>query len=643
MAPFTDPTSQSNLSSARVVDSAFELAVSFENKTIEGYVTLTVRAEVDDPETLVLDTKDLIIHSVALVNGDGAPQAATHRTGDAHPVLGVPLSVDLPKPLPLGQEVKLGIHWTTSPGASALQFLEPQQTAGGQHPYLFTQCQAIHARTFVPCQDSPGAKMTYSAAVRVPQPLVALMSAVPVEQPTSAADEEGLPHLPPPPDGVSTSVFWFSQRVPIPPYLLALAVGELAGREISARSRVWAEPSVVDACLQEFADTGKYLEAAEEIAGEYVWGRYDLLVLPPSFPYGGMENPCLTFVTPTLLAGDRSLTGVIAHEIAHSWTGNLVTNASWEHFWLNEGWTVFLERKILGRVFGEALLQFNAAGGLLALTEDVARIGPQHNYTALVPDLSGGGDPDDSFSRVPYEKGFYFLYHLQDLVGGAEVFEPFLRAYIHAFRFSTVTSDQFREFFSQYFAQNTAAQALDWDTWLHAPGMPPAVNNYNTSLATAPSQLATAWHTMDVMGIGVPDPAPIPPASPTCDPSSFTPDQWVSFLQRLAQLRALTPLHVSTTRALAAAYGLEAQRNAEIRAAWYRLCADAGDDAALPDIVQFLKSQGRMKYVRPLYRSLSRSRSEAARRCALDTFAAARDSYHPIAQKMLDADLKAGA
>eukprot|EP00775_Hariotina_reticulata_P009872 gene9872-10030_t len=318
---------------------------------------------------------------------------------------------------------------------------------------------------------------------------------------------------------------------------------------------------VVCGCVEVVGGVRGHVCVCEALAGPYVWGRYDLLLLPPSFPYGGMENPCLTFVTPTLLAGDRSLTNVVAHEIAHSWTGNLVTNSSWEHFWLNEGWTVFLERKIVGRLKGEKALQFHAAQGAASLEEEVKRIGADHNFTRLVPDLSSGEDPDDAFSRIPYEKGFYFLYYLQDLVGGADACEPFMRSYLSTFAFKTVSSDQFKEYFLAFFKDNPAVAAIDWDTWFYAPGMPPVKNSYDTSLATAAYDLAVKWHTADIMGIGADPPA----GASAADIDDWDSEQIVAFLDRLGELRSLTPLAASICRAMDRLYNFDSASNCEIR------------------------------------------------------------------------------
>ncbi|KIZ02668.1 leukotriene-A4 hydrolase [Monoraphidium neglectum] len=525
MAPPKDYTTQSNYAEVKEVARHYELDVDFGRNVIEGYAKVTAEALAPGGR-LVLDTRGLSVSRVELLPGRqpldfnlGQPHKASARLVAL--ALGTALEIHLPSQLAAGEQVVVGVRYATSPDSSALQFLAPSMTAGGAHPYLFSQCQAIHARSMVPCQDTPAVKAPYTAAVRVPAALTALMSAVP--QDAGAGAGEGLPGVD---EGAAATegerrTFYFTQKVPIPSYLIALAAGQLESREISPRTRVWSEPSVVDSAAYEFAETARFLDAGESIAGPYVWGRYDLLLLPPSFPYGGMENPCLTFVTPTLLAGDRrrgrgrgkgdcaALTNVVAHEIAHSWTGNLVTNASWADFWLNEGWTVFLERKILGRLQGEKALQFNASRGAMSLQEEVARIGPDHNFTRLVPDLSAGEDPDDAFSRVPYEKGFYFLYYLQGLVGGPSQFEPFVKDYLQHFAFKTLTSDDFKAFFTSYYADKApdAVSKIDWDAWLYSPGMPPEKNEYDDSLAAAAKDLAVRWHTADVLGVGAEAPA----------------------------------------------------------------------------------------------------------------------------------------
>uniref|UniRef100_A0A2K5P9N2 Leukotriene A-4 hydrolase n=1 Tax=Cebus imitator TaxID=2715852 RepID=A0A2K5P9N2_CEBIM len=378
-------------------------------------------------KTWVLDTKDLTIEKV-VING----QEVKYALGERQSYKGSPMEISLPIALSKNQEIVIEISFETSPKSSALQWLTPEQTSGKEHPYLFSQCQAIHCRAVLPCQDTPSVKLTYTAEVSVPKELVALMSAI--------RDGEA-----PDPEDPSRKIYKFIQKVPIPCYLIALVVGALESRQIGPRTLVWSEKEQVEKSAYEFSETESMLKIAEDLGGPYVWGQYDLLVLPPSFPYGGMENPCLTFVTPTLLAGDKSLSNVIAHEISHSWTGNLVTNKTWDHFWLNEGHTVYLERHICGRLFGEKFRHFNALGGWGELQNSVKTFGETHPFTKLVVDLTDV-DPDVAYSSVPYEKGFALLFYLEQLLGGPEVFLGFLKAYVEKFSYKSITTDDWKDF-----------------------------------------------------------------------------------------------------------------------------------------------------------------------------------------------------
>ena len=348
---------------------------------------------------------------------------------------------------------------------------------------VFTQCQAIHARALLPCQDSPGVKAPYTASLTVPDGLVGLMSAIATSFPEGKVG-----------DGKSRT-FTFEQTVPMATYLIAIAAGNLEKRDVGPRTAVWSEPEMVEAGAYEFADTEKFVVVGEEIMTPYEWKRYDVLLLPPSFPYGGMENPCLTFVTPTLLAGDRSQANVIAHEVTHSWMGNLVSPETWDHFWLNEGWTRFVETKIMERMEGKPIAHLKVNEGLKALRDAVEEFGPEHEYTKLVPTLDGG-DPDDAFSSIPYEKGMSFLWYLQKTVGGDEPMEEFLVAYIHFFRRQALTSERFKTFFLDYFSlrlPKATLDEIDWDTWLYKPGMPPEVPEPNLEKLQAAKDLAAKW------------------------------------------------------------------------------------------------------------------------------------------------------
>src|SRR4051794_5824957 len=351
---------------------ALDLTVDFDRQQLSG----TARLDLDNrgARELVLDTNGL---TVAKVTADGAPAAFT--LGDPVKYLGQALTIGI-----TAETKSVSIDYTTSPDAAAVQWLSPEQTAGGKHPFLFTQSQAILARTWVPCQDSPGVRMTYEATVRVPRGLLAVMSA---ENPTETSAD---------------GVYRFRMPQPIPSYLLALSVGDLAFRPLGRNSGVYAEKPVVEAAAYELADTQKMIDAAEQLYGPYRWGQYDILVLPPSFPFGGMENPRLTFATPTILAGDRSLVSLVAHELAHSWSGNLVTNATWNDFWLNEGFTVYFERRIMEAVYGRDYSEMLARLGMQDLEQVVEELGPASRDTHLLLDLTGR-DPDDAANKLAYE------------------------------------------------------------------------------------------------------------------------------------------------------------------------------------------------------------------------------------------------
>ncbi|HYR28737.1 MAG TPA: M1 family aminopeptidase/hydrolase, partial [Thermoanaerobaculia bacterium] len=389
---------------------ALDLLVDFDRQQLAGVATLNIDRTAAARE-LVLDTNGLTIDKINYANG----KTASFRIGEPQPHLGRPLFIDLEP-----DTTSLSIQYASAPDAAAVQWLTPAQTAGGKHPFLFTQSQAILARTWVPCQDSPGVRMTYEATIRVPKGLMAIMSAE--NSPDLAAD----------------GVYRFRMPQPIPSYLLALAVGDLAFRSLGRNSGVWAEKPMIEASAYELADTQQMIDAAEEIYGPYRWGQYDVLVLPPSFPFGGMENPRLTFATPTILAGDRSLVNLVAHELAHSWSGNLVTNATWHDFWLNEGFTTYLERRIVEALYGKHMADMQAAIGVSDLAESRKTLEVPGDRT-LLPDLTGR-DPDDAFSNVPYEQGRLFLVFLESKFG-RDAFDQFLRKWFDEHAFKSATTD----------------------------------------------------------------------------------------------------------------------------------------------------------------------------------------------------------
>lgn len=577
-----DPHSYNDTTHPEVQRLDWRAQVDFGTRTLSCEAVLHFRNVAEG--RLDLDTRELSIESVVCDAGDPVP----FTLHPADPVLGAKLSLQLPRNVRA-----VTIRYRTSPNASALQWLTPEQTADKRHPYLFSQCQAIHARSVLPVQDTPRIRITYSAELRVPRALRALMAASSVER-----REEG-----------DFAVERFEMPQPIPPYLFAFAVGDLASRELGPRSRVWAEPSVVEQAAFEFGQVDAMLTAAEKLFGAYEWERFDLLTMPPSFPYGGMENPRLTFLTPTLLAGDRSLANVVAHELAHSWTGNLITNASAEHFWLNEGFTVYAERRILEVLEGQELAELHAALGRRALEQAVESFKDRPELTKLHTDLTGV-DPDDAYSQVPYEKGYLFLRTLEEAVG-RERFDPFIHQYVGLFRFRSITTEQFVGFVERELPG--ALEKVNAAAWLEGPGIPP----------NAPRAVSSRLTAITEAGVRAPDPERA---------AKWTPTEWQLYLEALPR-----PTPQGVLDELEARWKLTGSTNMEVLVSWLDLALESGVDVVdRADAV--LGSVGRMKYLKPLYGALAKRQETRAR--ARKIFEQYKGGYHPIAQQVVDGMLK---
>jgi leukotriene-A4 hydrolase len=415
-----DPHSFSKPSEAKATHLKWTANVDFDRKVISAVATWNIEVSGDAKE-IVFDTKDLIIKKVTTGGSN-----AEYKLDTKDPILGSALHITIGS-----ADKTVSIEYETSPAAEALQWLSAQQTAGKVYPFLFTQSQAILARSWVPCQDSPALRFTYDAEVTVPKELIALMSA-------SNPKEKN-----------AEGKYQFSMKQPISTYLLALSAGDLQFKAISDRSGIYAEPSVLDKAVYEFADLEKMIAGAEELYGPYQWERYDVLVLPPSFPFGGMENPRLTFATPTILAGDRSLTSLIAHELAHSWSGNLVTNSTWDDFWLNEGFTVYFETRIMEKLYGKDYAEMLASLNLQDLIDEVKSLNEAglSEDTKLKLDLQGR-NPDDGVTDIAYNKGYYFLRSIEEQYG-KEKFDAFLKDYFTENAFKTMTTDGFIDYITK--------------------------------------------------------------------------------------------------------------------------------------------------------------------------------------------------
>src|SRR5471030_113044 len=545
------------------------LKVDFDRRILDGSVALHFDRLSGDE--LVVDTRDLTIHSVE--NAEG------FELGEADPILGAPLRIRVARSVDW-----VRVHYSTSPTASGLQWLDPLQTAGKRHPFLYTQSQAIHARSWIPLQDTPGVRVTFTAGILTRFGLRAVMGA------EMGAENDG--------DGKLQA---FRMDQPIPSYLIALASGDLAFRSLGPRSGVYAEPALLEAAAHEFEDTEAMIAAVEEMYGPYQWGRYDLLVLPPSFPFGGMENPRLTFTTPTILAGDKSLVSLVAHELAHSWSGNLVTNATWSDFWLNEGFTVYLERRILEKVYGRERAEMEAVLARGELDREMARLPP--GDCALHIDLAGR-DPDDGCTLVPYEKGALLLRTIEHSVGRAR-FDAFLRSYFEHFAFRSITTAEFLDYLRAELP-NPVLLSAHIDEWIFRPGIPQGAAEPHSDAFT---RVEAGW-----------------PADTGKWSGKWSTQEWLHFLR--------TQLPPDMAR-LDREFHFTGSGNSEILHQWLLMSVKAGYAPAYPKVEEFLSSVGRRKFLKPLYSELMKT-SEGQER-ARRIYAGARAGYHPIAQAAIDA------
>ncbi len=580
-----------------------DLSADFAAKTLSGTAELRFDRRDRDASEVVLDTRDLTIQKVEAAAGSGAWMATTHRLDAATPAFGSALHIAMPS----GAD-RVRVTYSTSPSARGLQWLAPSQTAGKKQPFLFSQAQAIQARSFIPLQDTPGVRMTYEATIGTPKDLVAVMAAEmdPANVGPVLSDRPGTAT-----DG-PTRTFKFKMPQAIPSYLIAIAIGDLAFRKMSDRTGVWAEPSVVDAAAREFEDTEKMIVTTEKLYGPYRWGRYDLLVLPPSFPFGGMENPRLTFATPTVIAGDKSLVSLVAHELAHSWSGNLVTNGTWRDFWLNEGITTYVERRIVEALYGKHTADMQAAIGVSDLAESRKTLEVAGDRT-LLPDLEGR-DPDDALSNVPYEQGRLFLVFLESKFG-RDAFDQFLRKWFDEHAFQSATTEQFLAFLKTNLLDTKPGAVTDAQIqeWLHTEGIPAfAVLPMSDAFAKV-EQARDEWlkgGSMDALARTA---------------SAWSTQEWIHFVDSLPRT-----MEASRLAALDQRFKLTQSMNSEIAHVWYRLAIANHYTAAYPAMERYMIRIGRRKLIVPLYRDLA-SYPEGLK-LANKIFAEARDGYHPLAQ-----------
>ncbi|WP_018624753.1 M1 family metallopeptidase [Kangiella aquimarina] len=571
-----------------------DLTVDFEEKSLKGFVDLSFDRLKDNVSELILDTRDIDVSKVEL-NKNDQWIAGEFELAEKDEVMGSKLTIKLEEGVN-----KVRVHYATQPQASGLQWLTPEQTDGKKHPFMYSQAQAIHARSFVPVQDSPAVRITYNATIRTPKELLAVMSAF--NEPDTALDGE----------------YHFEMPQAIPTYLIAIGVGDLKFKAMSDRTGVYAEPAILDATVAEFDDTEEMVKVTEELYGPYRWGRYDLLILPPAFPYGGMENPRLSFITPTVIAGDKSLVSLIAHELAHSWSGNLVTNANWHDFWLNEGFTSYVENRIMEELFGRERALMEQSLSVQDLRQAVQDLPTE--YTVLNVDLKGA-DPDDAFSTVPYTKGQMFLVWLEEKFG-REVFDAFLVNYFDHFAFQSITTQQFETYLKENLLDKHPGVVTDEQihTWIHEPMLPEMMPNPTSDafevVDAKTKQLLSGEITLDQLGT-----------------EEWTVHEWLHFINNLP-----AGLPQDDMMALDAKFKLTESTNNEIAHAWLLLSLKAGYDVVMPRLQDYLISIGRRKLIVPLYKQLMET--EQGTEFAKRVYKVARPGYHPLAQATLDEVVK---
>ena len=583
-----DVHSYSNVNEVNSTHLHLNLSVDFEQRILNGSVVHSIN-NTAGTNKMIFDIRDVEISKVTLDDGT----ETNFEIGEADDLLGAALTVDIS---PETKEVE--IFFATTPDSEALQWLNPQQTAGKKHPYLFTQGQAVLTRTWIPCQDTPGNRITYSADIQVPTDLLAVMSA---DNPTEK-NEEGKYH--------------FEMENPIPCYLIALAVGDLEFASLGERTGVYSEPSEIEKCKNEFTDVEAMVEAAEGLYGDYKWGRYDIIVLPPSFPFGGMENPKLTFATPTILAGDKSLVSLIAHELAHSWSGNLVTNATWDDFWLNEGFTVYFENRIMEEIYGK-----ERADMLLSIeyqeleheNEDILN-GEFPEDTHLKLDLENR-NPDDGMTAIAYVKGAMFLKTLEATVG-REKFDDFLNQYFGDHEFQTLTTEVFIAYLNENLLEPEGVD-FNVDEWIYGEGIPDnCVKVESDRFLKVEEKSIKVPIVENAAELGI-------------NKDEWTTQEWMHFIRHIPAEVGADKLEM-----LDKEFGFSDCGNSEIMAEWYVLSIERGYDKINPHMEDFLVNVGRRKFLEPIYTELAKSEEGLA--LGREIYAKARPNYHAISFNTID-------
>ncbi len=584
-----DHHSFSNFNTVKTTHLHLDLRVDFENKKLMGKVEHTIE-NMDEVSAIVFDSKDLIIHRVVL---DDFMEIEYELANEAE-LFGASLTIPLQK-----ETKKVTIFYETSPNSEALMWLNPQQTAGKKLPFLFTQGEAILTRSWIPCQDTPGNRITYSANISCDSNLMVVMSAT---NPTEKS---------------SNGKYYFEMNKPIPTYLIAMGVGDIEFKSLGERTGVYAEPNMLNKSVNEFRDVEKMIVAAEELYGPYEWGRYDILVMPPSFPFGGMENPKLTFATPTIIAGDKSLVSLIAHELAHSWSGNLVTNATWDDFWLNEGFTVYFENRIMEKIYGKERADMLMSIEFQELQhENAVILGGEHPEDTKLKLSLENRNPDDGMTAIAYVKGALFLQTLEKEVG-REKFDEFLLAYFHTHQFKTLTTEAFIAYLNYHLIEPNKVK-FNVSEWIYEKGIPSNCITINSDKFKAVEEISSQINNQTRV------------ATLKLDTLDWTTQEWMHFIRLIPESDTM----VNYMRKLDYHYHLGTSGNAEIMAEWYVKSVKNNYKDIRRPMAEFLIEVGRRKFLEPIYLALSKNQND--KEFALKIYKIARPNYHSISFNTID-------
>ncbi|OLN87027.1 Leukotriene A-4 hydrolase-like protein 2, partial [Colletotrichum chlorophyti] len=625
----TDINTNCNFKDVVTKHTKLELTIDFDRRILTGQTAIHLEVRIESLSEVILDTSFLAIKEVSEVSCDGSLAKWTlNPPQDAN---GSPLRIELGKKYGLGETLELRLSFETTQETTGLQWFGRSQTDDKRYPFMckfwacldqvianvadleciVSQGEPVHARSMFPCQDTPSVKTTFDIIVHSTLPVVA--SGIPEHDLIFPEVEEPLVER----------TYKFNQTIPISNYLFAVASGNLAGVQVGPKSYVYCAPGDIDACKAEFeADLQAIIKSAESLIFEYPWPLYNLVVLPKSFHLGGMENPVFNFYSATVVSGDRENISVVAHEFAHSYSGNLVTNSRWEDFWLNEGWTVYIERHILRSLRGDEEVELQAIVGWQDLLYNIEAYGGNDSvFTSLVLQFDGKR-PDDIMSKISYEKGYTFLCYLEQQVGKKQWLK-FVPHYFKTFFGSSVSSEQFKscvlDFFSYDATATSALEAVDWNGWYYKPGAPPKPV-FGSQLYENCLSLAEKWR-------GLSKDASFEPSANNVE--GWTVTQLLVFLDLLIDSPESIPLRYS--EALGDFYGVKSSRNLEVVSRYLRVALRAGDRKVLEQTQDVLAQTGRMKFVKPLFEGLI----AVDEKLALEVFKKQRDFYHPTCIRLI--------